>query len=73
MRASMSQPPSERQLHELASIYEVGQALGTEHDLDRLLQLAAERTRTLLEVEGSAVIPATCQLRYLPLEGERQR
>ena len=52
----MSQPPSERQLHELASIYEVGQALGTEHDLDRLLQLAAERTRTLLEVEGSAVI-----------------
>src|SRR2546428_3534702 len=52
----MSQPSSERQLHELASIYEVGQALGTEHDLDRLLQLAAGRAMTLLEVEGSAVI-----------------
>ncbi|HEV8715551.1 MAG TPA: GAF domain-containing protein [Candidatus Binatia bacterium] len=47
---------SERYIHELLMLYEIGQSLCSIHDLDRLLRFSIERVVTLLGVESSAVM-----------------
>src|SRR5688572_31422690 len=52
-------PPNlrlERHVQELSALYEIGQALASVHDLGHLLQLAIERAKPLLDVEGASVI-----------------
>jgi Nif-specific regulatory protein len=51
-----SYPPLERHLRELQALYDIGQALGSVHDLDQLLDLAIDRVVALLDVEGASVI-----------------
>jgi Nif-specific regulatory protein len=48
--------PLERHVRELSALYEIGQALASIHDLGHLLQLAIERAKPLLDVEGASVI-----------------
>lgn len=48
--------PSERQIRELLTLYEIGQSLCSIHDLDLLLRFAMERVVALLEVESSSII-----------------
>jgi Nif-specific regulatory protein len=46
----------ERHVRELSALYEIGQALSSVHDLDRLLQLAMEHVVTLLGIESASII-----------------
>ena len=48
--------PSERQIRELLTLYEIGHFLCSVHDLDLLLRFAMERVVALLEVESSSII-----------------
>jgi hypothetical protein len=52
----LAELPSERYIHELLMLYEIGQSLCSIHDLDRLLRFSIERVVTLLGVESSAVM-----------------
>jgi Nif-specific regulatory protein len=49
-------PPLERHVRELQTLYEIGQALSSVHDLDHLLQLAMERVVMLLDIESASSI-----------------
>lgn len=49
-------PPLAHHIRELQALYDIGQALGSVHDLDQLLHLAVDRAVTLLDVEGASVI-----------------
>jgi Nif-specific regulatory protein len=51
-----SRPPLERQIRELQALYDIGQALGSIHELDQLLRLAIDHAVALLEVESASVI-----------------
>jgi Nif-specific regulatory protein len=53
---SSGNPPLERHVRELSALYEIGQALSSVHDLDRLLQLAMEHVVTLLGIESASII-----------------
>jgi len=54
--APSAHPPLERQIRELQALYDIGQALGSVHDLDQLLHLAIDHAVALLDVEGVSVI-----------------
>src|SRR5712691_6345560 len=52
----LAELPSERYIHELLMLYEIGQSLCSIHDLDLLLRFTMERVVALLEVESSSII-----------------